>query len=154
MSQKQIEKALKSIFHGIGLLQRSFSNRQFTIDGRPVGDMGEIIAAAEFDITLDEKSMAKHDGTSRDGRKVQVKATFKDKLTFRTVPDYYLGLQLYRDGRHEVVFNGPGHIIGEVLKRRKGFGISLISLTTSRLRRVSATVPDSDRIQRRVKEGQ
>jgi len=96
--------------------------------------------------------MARHDGTTSDGRKVQVKATFKDKLTFRTVPDYYLGLQLYRDGRHEVVFNGPGHIIGEVLRLRRGFGNTLISVSTSRLRKLSATVAEVDRIKRRFKE--
>lgn len=30
-----------------------------------------------------------HDGETSDGRKVQIKATFKDKLTFRTTPEYY-----------------------------------------------------------------
>jgi hypothetical protein len=51
-----IAEALRSIFHGISLLQGSFSNRQFTIDGQLVGDIGEIIAAAEFDIVLDDIS--------------------------------------------------------------------------------------------------
>lgn len=145
----RIVEALASIFHGIELLQQSFSNRQFTIDGRLVGDIGEIIAAAEFDITLDETSRAKHDGITSDGHKVQIKATFKDSLTFRTVPDYYLGLQLFRDGRHEVVFNGPGHIIADVLKLRKGFGKELISISVSRLKRLSERVADGDRIKRR-----
>jgi hypothetical protein len=150
MTQDRIAEALKSIFYGIGLLQQSFSNRQFTIDGRLVGDIGEIIAAAEFDITLDETSQAKHDGVTSDGRKVQVKATFKDSLTYRTEPDYYLGLQLFRDGRHEVVFNGPGRIIGEAFRHRQGIGEALLSFPVSRLRKLSATIPEFDRIPRRI----
>lgn len=145
----QIAEALRSIFHGIELLQQSFSNRQFTIDGRLVGDIGEIIAAAQFDIILDETSQAKHDGVTSDGSKVQIKATFKESLTFGTVPDYYLGLRLFRDGRHEIVFNGPGRIISEAFKHRVGIGRSLLSFPISRLRQLSATVPEAERISRR-----
>src|ERR1019366_3610490 len=111
MSQLLVAEGLASIFHGIGLLQKSFSNRRFTIDGRLVGDIGEIIAAAEFDIVLDETSRARHDGVSSDGKKIQIKATFQDHLTFRLLPDYYLGLKLSRNGSHEVIFNGPGQVI-------------------------------------------
>jgi hypothetical protein len=150
MTQDRIAEALRSIFHGIGLLQQSFSNRQFTIDGRLVGDIGEIIAAAEFDIALDGTSQAKHDGVTSNGRRVQIKATFKDSLTYRTEPDYYLGLQLFQDGRHEVVFNGPGRIIGEAFKHRQGIGEVLLSFPISRLRELSATVPETERIARRA----
>lgn len=150
MAHEQVAEALKSIFHGIALLQQNFSNRQFTIDGRLVGDIGEIIAAAEFDISLDETSQAKHDGVTSDGRKVQIKATFKDSLTFRTEPDYYLGLRLFRDGRHEVVFNGPGKVITAAFGHRQGFGEALLSFPVSRLRELSATVAEEDRIPLRM----
>jgi hypothetical protein len=92
---------------------------------------------------------ARHDGVTSDGRNVQIKATFKESLTFRTVPDYYLGLRLFRDGRHDIVFNGPGHIISEAFKHRAGIGQTLLSFPVSRLRELSATVSDADRIPRR-----
>lgn len=151
--QDQIAEALKMIFSGIALLQQNFSNRQFTIDGRLVGDIGEIVAAAEFDITLDAVSQATHDGVTSDGRRVQIKATFKESLTFRTEPDYYLGLQLFRGGRHDVVFNGPGRIITEAFGHRKGFGEALLSFPVSRLRALSKTVAEADRIPRREATG-
>jgi len=88
MARQNIAKGLKLILEGIGILQESFSNRKFTIDGRLVGDIGEIIAAAEFDVRLDEISRSRHDGETTDGRKVQIKATFKNSLTFTTIPDY------------------------------------------------------------------
>jgi hypothetical protein len=64
MAQQDVARGLKLILEGIGILQHSFSNRKFTIDARLVGDIGEIIAAAEFDIKLDERSQSRHDGVT------------------------------------------------------------------------------------------
>ena len=69
-----------------------------------------MIAALEYDVVLDELAQAKHDAVTSDGRKVQIKATFKNSLTFRTVPEYYLGFKLYPDGQYEEIFNGPGQV--------------------------------------------
>src|SRR5260370_37640017 len=111
MSRQKIEEALAHIFRGIGMLQTEFTNRRFTIDGRLVGDIGEIIAATEFDVTLDEVGRAEHDGKTRNERLGQVKATFQNELTFRTTPQPYLGFKLYPDGDHQVICNVPAHII-------------------------------------------
>ena len=81
-----IKEALALIFDGISRLTDEFPNRAFTIDGRLVGDIGEVIAALEYDIVLDEVGQPNHDGTTSDGRRVQVKATFKDHLTFKVNP--------------------------------------------------------------------
>jgi len=75
MSKKVIQEALSHIFRGIDMLQKHFSHRLFTIDGRLVGDIGEIIAATEFDIKLDDKGRAVHDAETNDKRLVQIKAT-------------------------------------------------------------------------------
>ena len=99
--------------------------------------------------TLDETSQATHDGVTSNGRRVQIKATFKDSLTFRTEPDYYLGLRLFREGGHEVIFNGPGQVIREAFGHRKGFGKALLSFPNSRLRGLSKKVREEDRIPRR-----
>src|SRR6266542_2895798 len=111
--RRAITEALALIFEGIARLKQTFRNRAFTIDGRLVGDIGEVIAALEYDVVLFETSQPDHDGTTSAGRRVQIKATYKDSLTFKTVPDYYLGFKLFPDGRHEEVFNGPGRIILE-----------------------------------------
>ena len=153
LARDDVAKGLKLILEGIEILQQSFSNRNFTIDGRLVGDIGEIIAAAEFDITLDEISQAHHDGKTSDGRRVQIKATFKDSLTFRSVPDYYLGLKLDWDGTHEVIFNGPGHVISDFYQHRRGIGKQLLSFPLTKLRELSASIAEVHRIPRRSPEG-
>jgi hypothetical protein len=137
------------IFQGIEQLKEAFPNRVFTIDGRLVGDIGEVIAALEYDLVLHEVSQPLHDATTSDGRSVQIKATFKDSLTFRTVPDYYLGFKLYEDGRYDEVFNGPGRLIFERYAGRKGIGVSLLSFPVAELRKLSAQAAVADRVPRR-----
>jgi uncharacterized protein DUF6998 len=97
----------RSSVKGIEHLKSAFPTRKFTIDGRLVGDIGEIIAELEYDVALDRISRRGHDGCTSAGRNVQVKATFKDSLTFGIIPDYYLGFKLYDSGEYEEIFNGP-----------------------------------------------
>jgi Family of unknown function (DUF6998) len=52
-SRKTITEALALIFQGIEKLKNAFPHREFTIDGRLVGDIGEVIAALEYDLVLD-----------------------------------------------------------------------------------------------------
>ena len=146
---QQIDEGLELIFRGIALLHKAFPKRAFTIDGRLVGDIGEMIAEFEYDLTLDEVSAADHDAKTRDGRRVQIKATFKDSLTFKTCPDYYLGFKLYPDGHFEEVFNGPGRLIQRRYAERKGIGKELLSFPIKEPRALSEQVAAPDRVPRR-----
>jgi hypothetical protein len=148
-SRKAITEALALIFQGIEKLKSAFPHREFTIDGRLVGDIGEVIAALEYDLVLDDVSLPGHDAVTSDGRRVQIKATFKDQLTFKTVPDFYLGFKLFADGRHEEIYNGPGDLIYKRYASRKGVGSTLLSFPLSELRRLSTTVDPEARIPRR-----
>ena len=144
-----IKASLARIFEGINALQQAFPARQFTIDGRLVGDIGEVIAELEYDVQLDAVSRPGHDARTPDGRQVQVKATFKNSLTFRTCPDYYLGFKLYPNGEYDEVYNGPGSILYNRWKSRKGIGVQLLSFPVEELRRLSAQVNPADRIAKR-----
>ena len=146
---KALTEGLALIFQGIERLTLAFPNRKFTIDGRLVGDVGEVIAELEYDITLDEVSKPDYDGITANGRKVQVKATFKDSLTFKTTPDYFLGFKLYPNGTYEEVFNGPGQLIYAKYAHRSGIGTSLLSFPNTALRELSKSVSLSERIGRR-----
>ena len=108
-----------------------------------------MIAELEYDLTLDEVSAPDHDAQTRDGRLVQVKATFKESLTFKTCPDYYLGFKLHPDGRFDEVFNGPGRLIQQRYLERKGIGQELLSFPIKELRALSAQVTAADRVPRR-----
>jgi hypothetical protein len=152
MSHANIQSALKLIFEGIRELQAAFPHRRFTPDGKLVGDIGEVIAELEYDMEIDETSKSGHDGTASDGRRVQVKATFKDSLTFGTVPDYYIGLKLNENGTFEEIFNGPGSVIANRFSHRKDVGVKLLSFSNTELRKLSEGVAPANRIGRRERE--
>lgn len=145
---EDVADALALIFEGIKRLQGACKNgRQFTIDGRLVGDIGELVAEREFELALDPVSRADYDAITADNRNVQIKATFKNSLTFKREPELYLGLLLHQNGEHEVIFNGPGRYITQRFKdRRKGFGEKLVSFSIAELREISAAIPEGERI--------
>ncbi len=153
MKKQKISESLELIFKGINNLKETFPNRAFTIDGRLVGDIGEVIAALEYDIVLHTTSQPDHDGNTSDGRKVQIKATFKDSLTFKTVPDYFLGFKLFQNGNFEEIYNGPGKLIYEKYKHRKGIGKQLLSFPNSDLKELSKSVSETQRIPKKEIKG-
>lgn len=144
-----IGEALTSIFHGIARLHAAFPSRAFTIDGRLVGDVGEVLAELAYDLTLDEVSAPDHDARMRDGRRVQIKATFKNSLTFKRCPDYYLGLQLHPNGEFDEIYNGPGMLILKRYSHRKGIGEKQLSFPITDLSTLSVQVNGADRVPRR-----
>ena len=145
-----IDEALVLIFAGISKLKDRFPSKAFTIDGRLVGDIGEVIAALEYDLTLFEVQTTAHDGVTSDGRKVQVKATFKSHLTMTSVPDLYLGMQLLQDGSYIEIYNGPGSFIAEKFAHRAGIGERQLSFSIATLKELSNGVPNGKRVQRRA----
>ncbi len=153
MKKQKISDSLELIFKGINNLKETFPNRAFTIDGRLVGDIGEVIAALEYDIVLHTTSQPDHDGNTSDGRKVQIKATFKDSLTFKTVPDYFLGFKLFQNGNFEEIYNGPGKLIYEKYKHRKGIGKQLLSFPNADLKELSKSVSETQRIPKKEIKG-
>lgn len=148
---KTIKASLASIFKAIRNLQCAFAGRrEFTIDGRLVGDIGEIVAELHYSIILDEVSQPGHDATTEDGRRVQIKATFKDKLSLSSIPEVYLGIKLNEDGTFEEIYNGPGHIIAQRFASRKGIGKTPLSLSVSQLRLLNNSVPLEERVNLRL----
>ena len=82
-TQEIIQDSLKQIFSGIRQLKKALPSKEFTIDGRLVGDIGEAIVQRDYDLTLYEGLAKDYDGETSCGKKVQIKATFKDSLTFK-----------------------------------------------------------------------
>ncbi|WDG45662.1 DUF6998 domain-containing protein [Pseudomonas chlororaphis] len=149
--QEQIAAALEQLFGAVTKLQAAYPGKPFTLDGRLVGDIGEVVASLHYRVTLNEGLTKHHDAIADDGRNVQIKTTFSKNLTFPVdhVPDYYLGIKLSRDGTFEEIYNGPGQLIKDELKRRAPTTNGLHGNLMSQLKRINLTVPDEQRIPRR-----
>lgn len=95
--------------------KRNLSHK-FTLDGRFMGDIGELIAAENFHLTLHPRQSHCHDGICRVGKLehgVQVKCRRKSTvIDFTSQPTLLLVLQIDDSfEKWDVVYNGPGDFL-------------------------------------------
>ena len=130
-----IPDAVSQMLEIVKQLQNAYPKKKFTLDGRLVGDLGEILVASAYDIELHDELQKHHDGITSDGRQVQIKATMQNSLTFPVdhVPDYYLGIKIHADGTFTEVFNGPGSVAWGAVKNRKPTKTNLHSISINTL---------------------
>lgn len=147
-----IPDAVKQLLQIVKQLQSVYPKKRFTLDGRLVGDLGEVLVEDAYDIKLHESLQKHHDGITSDGRQVQIKATMKTSLTFPVdhVPDYYLGIRIHGDGTFTEVFNGPGRIAEEAIRNRQPTKTNLHSIPIITLATLNKKVQPRDRIPRRI----
>ena len=146
-----IPKAVAQMLAIVEKLCRKYPKKKFTLDGRLVGDIGEVLVENAYDLTLFEDVHKHHDAMSSDGRLVQIKATMKKSLTFPAhhKPKYFLGVQIHKDGSFTEVFNGPGKVAWKAVKKRSALKTNLHTVSISALSKLQAGVPPEDRIPRR-----
>jgi hypothetical protein len=97
-----------------------------------------------YDLSLYSASSAVHDGSARDGRQVEVKATQGDTVALRAEPQHLIVLHLNNEGQATEVFNGPGSLVWSSCGAMQKNGQRPISL--SRLRKLMGQVPASQRL--------
>jgi hypothetical protein len=91
--------------------------RNFTLDGRLVGDIGEMLAAQYLDLTLDDTQRRGHDGVTKiEGVDYQVQVKCRKAapmVNFSTVPELLVVIVFSEDWTEwEIVYNGPGALLG------------------------------------------
>lgn len=132
-------------------LEAMHPGRKFPLDGHLVGSIGEAAAEALFDLELVATSSAGHDAVARDGRKVEIKATYGNKSVAvrATSSTHAVALIVLRLSRvpgveHEVIYNGSLSAALEIAGTYQSNGQASMSL--SRLRALNVTVDASERI--------
>ena len=91
--------------------------RHFTLDGRLVGDIGEMLAAQYLDLTLDDTQRRGHDGfTTIAGVEYQVQVKCRKAapmVNFSTVPELLVVIVFSKNWTEwEIVYNGSGALLG------------------------------------------
>lgn len=146
-----IPDAVKEMLSIVDRLCKAYPHKKFTLDGRLVGDIGEVLVEDAYELKLFPDIKKHHDAECTDGRLVQIKATMKTSLTFPAdhIPNYYLGVQVRTDGTFTEVFNGPGAIAWEAVKHRARPKTNLHSISIATLQKLQKKVPSKDGIRRR-----
>lgn len=88
--------------------------------------------------------MKNYDVFTSSNRKVQIKTTFKNSLGIpcdkKDVPNYYLGIKIYPDGKFEEIYNGPGMVIWNLVKNRETTKIGLHNVALNTLRELNKNI--------------
>ena len=129
-------------------LEKEFPGRHITLDGHPVGRIGEVMASYYYEIKLYENPVEPvHDGTAPDGRRVQIKMTQRIRIILQEQPDYLIVMRLFPDGTITEIYNGPGREPWQNARERKGYRSR--SITSAALTALARKVPDDLRIEQK-----
>ena len=145
---KKLAETIRRLYGIVGELERDYreQHRHFTLDGHLIGSIGEVYAAERYGIDLFVSSTPRHDGTSPDGRLVQVKATQRNSVALNENPDYLIVLKIDADGEISEVYNGPGHPIWVLFENRARPKNGQYQVSLSKLRALDKEVNEKDRI--------
>jgi hypothetical protein len=144
----QVPKLVRRLYSLVAEFEALFPGRKFTPDGHLVGSIGEVLAAHRYALSLCPASSEAHDGTTKDGRQVEIKATQGSTVALRAEPQHLIVLHLNKEGHATEVFNGPGALVWSNCGAMQKNGQRPVSL--ARLRKLMAEVPASQQLPKRI----
>lgn len=155
MSENEIIALIKELQISVDQLKKIYPHRNFTLDGRLIGDIGEVYCERVFNIELFKGQKNIHDAffMKEKEKMVQIKTTFKKSLTFpcdpKKKPQFYLGIQYSEVDGFCVVYNGPGEKIAEHLKKRKRTANGYWGISVNQLKKLNEEIPENERVPRK-----
>jgi hypothetical protein len=140
-----IKQLVSKLFAITAQLEAAAPGRKFTPDGHKIGSIWEVLAAADYELTLATASTEGVDAIAPDGREVEIKATSRERNQVVCLHSCKPWLQLlviwlHRDGSHETVFNGPAVLAWENAGPMQKNGQRPIGFKT--LRHLQGLVPE------------
>jgi len=148
-----IKDKVKELIQIVGELNKQYPRKAFTLDGRLVGDLGEIIVEENYLIELYDKVVQKYDGISiEDGKLVQIKTTMKGSVWYPrdTHPERLLAIELKENGDFEELYNGETEPFKKyIATRKRNESYNYFTVTKGKLQELNKLVEDGTRIKRR-----
>ncbi len=117
----QLKAGFKKLIEGRNLLRVEYLQhtsdgehgaRDFSLDGRLVGDLGELVIAMIAPIILTAGAGAEYDGHLQDDaeKKVQIRCSLRDdSISIKHGKGHFIALHLREenDGQYRIVYDGP-----------------------------------------------
>ena len=121
------------------LAEENGTRREFTLDGRLIGDIGELLATMKMGVTLTETQKTGYDGIDHNKQQVEIKTTQAKSFAFRKIAKRVICIKLHGTTHYEVVFDGLGQKLLPLFpdtafpgRRPKIIGKQPVSLTGQR----------------------
>ena len=146
MDHSRFRELVKQLYAVVGELETMFDGRPFTPDGHLVGSLGEALVADRYDVTLMPPSNKGYDALDSRGRKVEIKATQRSRVAFRSCPESVIVIKIDRTGSFEEVYNGPGGLVWKNFEGKKPPSNGQFQIGLNKLRSLQALVDEADRV--------
>lgn len=154
IAKHMVTTVLQELLSSVKKLETHYSkhNKKFTLDGRLVGDIGEILCSETYDISLFTSVKPDHDASYKK-KGVQIKSTMKSNIGFPTkkIPDYFLAIKINEDGTFKELYNGPGIFLHDKMnigKRKTTERLCVLSV--NQLIELNKIVPKRYKIPKKV----
>jgi len=147
LDEKRFPELIREVYELVRQLEEMFPGRPFTPDGHMVGSLAECFAEYYYGLNLYACSNPGHDAHVEDC-KVEIKATQGNRVALRSGPERLLVFRLFKDGRFEEVYNGPGAPVWALVEGRVRPSNGQFQVSLSQLRRLMEAVPQEQRLKR------
>lgn len=148
MDHKKFQAQVQNLYAIVDELERMFPGRPFTPDGHMVGSLGECLVADAYDLELMPPSNEGYDAVSKDGTKIEIKATQARSVAFRSYPEHTIIIRIKRDGTFEECFNGPGELIWRQFDGRSRPSNGQYQIAINKVKTLNESVSSSQRVPR------
>ena len=148
MNHDHFREQVRSIYRAVSELESMFPGRPFTPDGHMVGSLGECLVADAYELTLMPPSNEGFDAVTKDGIKVEIKATQSRQVAFRSCPEHAIIIRINKNGTFEEYFNGPGELIWRHFDGKNKPSNGQYQISLKRISGLNSLVPDNRRVPR------
>ena len=146
MKKYKVQKGILEIYKIVNYLQNEFPGRHFTPDGHMVGSIGEVLVAEKYNLTLMPASNKGFDAKTKSGKKVEIKATQKKSVAFRSNCQHAIVIKINENGTFTEIYNGPGQLIWNEFKGKKTPKNGQFSISLNKLIALNEQVKENQRI--------
>lgn len=148
MNHDHFQAQVKNIYSAVRELEKMFPGRPFTPDGHMVGSLGECLVADAYNLELMPPSNEGYDAVTKEGKKVEIKATQSKSVAFRSCPEHTIIIKINKNGTFVECYNGPGNIIWQTFAGKKIPKNGQFQISLNKVAELYANVPISERIQK------
>ena len=146
MNHEHFQSQVKSIYAAVSELEKMFPGRPFTPDGHMVGSLGECLVADAYNLELMPPSNTGYDAVTKEGKKVEIKATQSTSVAFRSCPEHTIIVKIKKDGTFVEYYNGPGEIIWQTFSGKKLPKNGQYQISLNKVSKLYESIPLSERI--------
>ena len=148
INHEKLQTLVKQLYATVNELENMFPSRHFTPDGHLVGSLGECLVADAYNLKLLTASNKGYDAVTKDGLKVEIKATQSKSVSFRSEPEHTIIIKIMPDGTFEEIYNGSGSLVWEQFVNKKRPSNGQFQISIIKLKALNELVYDSDRVHR------